>query len=178
MKGIHISLGVSVACIVLALIGLAAESMGLVVLGAIGGAIAFFVVLPIQANGVEKERHEQLLKDGKPVIIDLPVGHFYGVNEIWGEGLPDSAGGWDINGNIRNIGPNTINYIFITCYPIDRIGTRVAPNKTLKITGPIYSKAKMNVNWKHLWYDLSIDKIVIAKVELQYPGGQSEIINY
>lgn len=178
MEGVKVSLWVSVGSIILAFIGLAAENMGLVTLGAIVGGITFFIVLPIQANGVEKERREQLLKDGKPIIINLPVGHFYGVNDIWGEGLPDSAGGWDINGNVRNIGPNTVNYIFIHCYPIDRIGTRVAPNKVLKITGPVYSKAKMNVSWKHLWYDLSIDKIVVEKVELQYLGGRSESIRY
>lgn len=169
---------IALACMVISIIGLVCENLGLFAFFGVIAAISFFVFLPISVNANEKEKNEQLLKEGKPVIIDWAVGHFYGVYETWCAGVPDSAGGWDINGTIKNIGSSTINYVDIYCYPIDHIGSRVAPTSHLHFTGPLYGHGKSPISLKHKWYDLSINCVVIEKIEIQYSSGISQTVEY
>lgn len=137
------------------------------------GAICLFVVAPILANQLEKENHAKLLEEGKPVIVQLNVGHYY--DDMWVGGTPDSAYGWDVQANIQNIDQKTINYLHIYVCPIDRIGTQIAPDMLLTFTGPLAAKKKTKVSYRHMWYDLPVDAVCIDKIEIVYADGTKRI---
>lgn len=174
----------TIACIGIALLGLATETFGLVVLGVIAGAIAFFVVLPLMVHEKNKqEKHEaaegekQLWKMGVPVTTYLHPGHFEGAYEYeeWKEGYSDCAGGWDVRGGVKNISPYTINYVYLHVFPVDRIGNRVAKTESWKYTGPFKPGELQLVRSEHHWYDLSVATVETEKIVVEYANAGTQV---
>ena len=175
---------VSVACVGVALLGLVTENFGLMALGGIVGAIAFFVVLPLMLHEKTKqekqeaaESEKQLWKIGFPVTTYLHPGHFEGAYEYeeWKEGYSDCAGGWDVRGGVKNISPYTINYIYLHVFPVDRIGNRVARTESWKYTGPFKPGELQLVRSEHHWYDLSVATVETEKIVVEYDNAGTQV---
>ncbi len=139
--------------------------------------IAFFVGVPMYLHNLTKKENQDLLRQGKPIRIDLSFGHYYG-GDVWCNGVSDSAGGWDIRGSAKNICNLTINYIYVYVLPIDRVGYPVAPAQCFKVTGPIEPGQKQTISCKHLWYDLPVHSIAIEKITFLFADGRQSTVDY
>lgn len=167
--------------VMVGLIGLAffgAEKVGLgllFILCAIG--IAAIIIRVQQKKDAEIQADEQRLWDqGFPVTYAFDLGHYTGAYEYeqWHAGYPDSAGGWDVSGGVKNISPYVINYISLYVYPVDRIGSRVAKTDCWKYTGP-FEQGKMTlIRSEHNWYDLSVSSVELEKIVVDYRGGATQ----
>ena len=102
--------------------------------------------------------------------------------EGWHSG-PNSAGGVDVGFAIKNLSEKTIKYANIYCVPYNSVGDRVACSVTgkvedgVKYTGPLaQNQTVYNKLWSNAWYNYSISRVQLSKVEILYMDGTSETI--
>lgn len=138
----------------------------------------------VQRNPTLADKYRRELEQATAgAEVKIYHGHYYGAyDETWIAGDPDSAGGWDLNINIRNIGYKTINYIDITVTPYDSIGNKVFGNfnvstTNLKYTGPLYSQSSENLKDMHAWYDCSVARVVIDNIHITFSDGTTQDID-
>lgn len=150
------------------------------ILCAIGVGAAIIIVGSIadrKQNEEVQADEQRLWNEGFPIIYSFDLGHFTGAYEYekWHAGYPDSAGGWDVWGGVKNISPYVINYISLYVYPVDRIGSRVAKTDCWKYTGP-FEQGKMTlIRSEHNWYDLSVASVEVEKIVVDYCGGATQV---
>ena len=144
----------------------------------VGAAIIIVGAIANRKQNEETQADEQRLRSkGFPITYSFDLGHFTGAYEYekWHAGYPDSAGGWDVWGGVKNISPYVINYINLYVYPVDRIGSRVAKTETWKYTGPFEQGQMKLIRSEHNWYDLSVDSVEAEKIVVDYHGGATQI---
>jgi hypothetical protein len=94
---------------------------------------------------------------------------------------PNTAGGVDCNIIWKNLSEKTVKYAKFTVAPYNEVNDRVRSEhdysgngeKVVKVTGPVKSK-QVNGNgtyWDCLWYNWSIDYMLITAIELEYVDG-------
>jgi hypothetical protein len=94
---------------------------------------------------------------------------------------PNTAGGVDCNIIWKNLSEKTVKYAKFTVAPYNEVNDRVRSEhdysgngeKVVKVTGPVKSK-QVNGNgtyWDCLWYNWSIDYMLITAVEIEYVDG-------
>lgn len=125
-----------------------------------------------QAKLIAQEKVQELIERGFPLAVYK-----------YSSGTPNSAGGVDVNIHYKNISSKDIKYIVFTLKPynaVDDIVTCTISGRAeakLKVTGPLYA---MNMgdpdysNWKNVWYNFSIKRIEIEKVEITYMDDSKE----
>ena len=123
-----------------------------------------------------KEENAKKNYDGVAVeVLTLQKGHT--VRNGFIHGSCDSAGGWDAMVELRNISAKTINYIFVYLTPYDRIGNPSGKTKSIKYVGPLKTFAKTgNCFYEHLWYDISLDKIKVDKIVVEFEDKSRQTI--
>lgn len=97
---------------------------------------------------------------------------------------PNSAGGVDFNIIWQNKSEKTIKYAYFMVVPYNGVGDIV--KCTIKgesyfkgqVTGPIEKEKWSGYNsaWTNAWYNNTIRKIMITKIEIEYIDGTSEKI--
>ena len=134
-------------------------------------AIAAITIGTQQKKNAKIHADEQRLwNEGIPILYCFDLGHFTGAYEYeqWHAGFPDSAGGWDVYGSIKNISPYDINYVHLYVYPRDRIGTKVANTAPWTYTGPFKHGKTHTIRSQHNWYDLSVASVEVEKIVVDY----------
>ena len=115
----------------------------------------------------------------KPVVVNAIPGTCS--RDLYGKfigGLPDSAGGWDVQLTVTNRTDKTVKYVFVELIPINTVGdvgyspTVGAGAKPVRITGPLgpYGRLKDQVV-KKFWYDIPIARVDVGKVEVVFMDG-------
>lgn len=95
---------------------------------------------------------------------------------------PDSAGGFDVQIKIKNIGTKTIKYVTLFMVPYNAVGDVVAcevrreAERNVRFTGPLASDKTTGGWWNNAWYNTSIKGAVITKAVVEYMDGTVETI--
>lgn len=116
-------------------------------------------------------------------IVGLKCGSegYSGGNKVW-TNYPNSAGGVDVKGTVRNTGSKTIKYITIRFIPYNQVGDAVGcsiknvSEYGLQITGPINPNAGHFFWGENMWYNHSIRTVKVSRAEIQYMDGTEEVI--
>lgn len=96
--------------------------------------------------------------------------------------MPNSVGGVDVWGEVKNEGSKEIKYITLYFEPRNRVGDVVEctvshkSEKGLKITGPIKPGKKEMVHGETVWYNNSIVSYHVVRAEVEYMDGSKETI--
>ncbi len=94
---------------------------------------------------------------------------------------PNSAGGVDCNIIWKNLSEKTVKYAKFTVVAYNEVNDKVKSEhdysgngeKVVKVTGPVKNK-QVNGNgtyWDCLWYNWSIDYMLITAIEIEYVDG-------
>ncbi len=119
-------------------------------------------------------------KKGPAVSVYVKHGHYHRTlySEEFYTNYADSAGGWDITCNIRNIAKQgTVNYVIIYITPYDRVGNPCGEKKSFRFVGPLREGfSSGNVRFEHCWYDIPINSLKINRIEVEFEHGKKQII--
>lgn len=129
-----------------------------------------------QSDSLRQEQIEDSLK-----VVELET--FKNSIEIikYYTSSPNSAGGVDCNIIWKNLSEKTVKYVRFTVVPYNEVNDRVKGEydyngdgeKTVLVTGPVKSK-QIDGNgtyWDCLWYNWSIDYMLITGIEIEYLDG-------
>jgi|BarGraIncu01121A_1022015.scaffolds.fasta_scaffold24062_2 hypothetical protein len=124
---------------------------------------------------MSEEEYREFIKTAVFTFDDM---HFNG---------PDSAGGWEIDIDIKNMASEDIKYVYIEVAGINAVGDVVwsetdfdeSPYVTLKLTGPI---AEGEVGgrgsvWKGAFYNSTVSGFGINSLSIEYTSGLLVTLN-
>ena len=92
-------------------------------------------------------------------------------------GRPNSASGVDFSIQWKNTSNKIIKYIFFEAVPYNAVGDIVNGEISRssyfrgKITGPIKQKKRKTSYWSSAWYNRTIKRIEIVKIDIEYSDG-------
>ncbi len=113
------------------------------------------------------------------LLLSPELGHR--TIDDWKSG-PSFTGSFDVMFHLDYHGGQAIKYCIISCVPVNAVGDIVACTMTnaierrLEITGPINPGSDV-YGFKNVWYNPTIAKVNITKVEILYMDGSSESIS-
>ena len=113
-----------------------------------------------------EDEYNEFMEKKKPLIITS--NQIYGVN---------SAGGASVRIVGKNLSKKTIKYISYTVKAYNAVGDSVKGEikrsslANLGDTGPMKSMDSIGGVWKNVWYNSTINCMVITKVEIEYMDG-------
>jgi len=132
----------------------------------------FFVLTGCTSLGVLPSAAKAELQSGGYPIAVIRIGNTF----------PNSVGGVDVNITWQNISDKDIKYITFFVEFYNAVGDKV-PNDinrllqgaSLKATGPYRANQSQStlLTWKNVWYNKSIDKTVITKIEVIFMDNSS-----
>ena len=95
---------------------------------------------------------------------------------------PNSVGGVSVRAAVKNVGTKTIKYYYLFVLPYNAVNDVVycpvtkESRRILKGTGPLSPDSTDVGTWEDMWYNPTIQRVEVEKVQIEYMDGTSETI--